>query len=164
MVTLLYNIPDFPGYKITKAGKVWSKIGSGRFLKPGLTGNGYSIVGLYKNKRRHIRTLHRLVLETFISPRPNEMECRHLDGNKQNNALNNLCRGTGIENQADRVKHKTDNRGENSPNTSLSVNQVREIRMLLSRGILTQEKIGRIFNIAQSTVSRIKLKLVWKYV
>lgn len=51
--------------------------------------------------------IHRLVLEAFVGPRPAGMECRHLDGNKNNNRLYNLAWGTGEENRADQVRHGT---------------------------------------------------------
>lgn len=49
--------------------------------------------------------IHRLVLEMFIGPCPDGMECRHLDGNPLNNRLDNLRWGTHLENMEDRRRH-----------------------------------------------------------
>lgn len=48
--------------------------------------------------------VHRLVLETFVGPCPDGMECRHVDGNQMNNWLSNLKWGTSQENAEDRVR------------------------------------------------------------
>jgi hypothetical protein len=63
--------------------------------------DGYCVVGVKKGMVR----LHRLVLLAFVGPCPEGKECRHLDGNRQNNRLTNLCWGTRSENAQDRVRH-----------------------------------------------------------
>lgn len=49
--------------------------------------------------------VHRLVLEAFVGPCPEGLECRHLDDVKTNNHLSNLMWGTRIENRADMVRN-----------------------------------------------------------
>lgn len=52
--------------------------------------NGYIYVMLCKNgKQKNIR-LHRLVAEAFIPNSENLLQINHIDGNKQNNKVNNL--------------------------------------------------------------------------
>lgn len=48
---------------------------------------------------------YQLVLLAFVGPCPEGQECRHLDGNCQNNRLDNLKWGTRSENARDRVRH-----------------------------------------------------------
>lgn len=74
----------------------------GRILSPGRAKSGHLLVVLGRNQ---VRFIHRLVLETFVCPRPSEMECRHKDGRHENNHLCNLIWGTRAENVADMFKH-----------------------------------------------------------
>lgn len=76
----------------------------GRVLKPGIGSHGYPNVQLGKGK---VRTVHSLVLETFIGPRPLGMESRHLDGNRLNARLENLEWNTPKQNGRDKITHGT---------------------------------------------------------
>ena len=54
------------------------------------TSDGYHKVDLYSNGKRTSVRVHRLVAEAFI-PNPNELpQINHIDGNKENNNINNL--------------------------------------------------------------------------
>lgn len=110
------EIPRFPNYCVTIGGRVWSKPRRDRlgrhqgekWLAPTPHHkSGHLSVMLTKNKKHHRCFVHHLVLETFIGPRPNGMECRHLDGNPTNNRLDNLKWGTHSENELDKIKHGT---------------------------------------------------------
>jgi hypothetical protein len=70
-------------------------------------GNGYLLVGLHHHRRQTTRTVHSLVAEAFIGPRPAGQQIRHLDGDPVNNHLGNLRYGTGAENARDQVRHGT---------------------------------------------------------
>lgn len=61
-----------------------------RIMRGEVTFNGYARVGLTKdNKTRKVR-IHRLVAETFIDNPHNLEQVNHIDGNKNNNKVNNL--------------------------------------------------------------------------
>lgn len=68
---------------------------------------GYVSVRLCGPKRAFMKRkrVHSLVLEAFVGPKPEGMQCRHLNGNKQDNRLENLAWGTAKENAADSVAH-----------------------------------------------------------
>jgi hypothetical protein len=58
-------------------------------------------------KERNV-TVHSLVLEAFVGPRPDGMQCRHFpDRNPTNNRVSNLSWGTPLENANDRRVHGT---------------------------------------------------------
>lgn len=59
-----------------------------RILKPGIV-NGYQQVKLRDNSNK-IVYVHRLVAETFINNPNNYKTINHIDGNKQNNCVDNL--------------------------------------------------------------------------
>lgn len=80
-----------------------------RILKLKPNPQGYWRIGLTKElaDRQVFHFVHRLVLEAFIGPCPDGMQCRHLDGNPGNNFVTNLRWGTSSENNLDKVGHGT---------------------------------------------------------
>lgn len=79
----------------------------GRVLIPSEVHGGYLSVNLGAGVRRSV---HTLVLEAFVGPRPEGAVCRHLNGNPKDNRLANLAWGTPGENRRDTVKHGNDPR------------------------------------------------------
>lgn len=121
---------------------------------------GYQRIDLCINCCKNVRTIHQLVLETFVGPRKCKMEGRHLDGNKQNNQLHNLRWGTKSENQRDRVIHGTTNRGKG--NTKLTHTQILDIRQLLTLSIYSHKAIAAMFGVCRSTITDINTGRNWK--
>lgn len=76
----------------------------GRELAASVAGNGYPMIKV-RNKTWYV---HALVMETFVGPRPEGSEIRHLDGDRCNNRVDNLKYGTHSENMMDRERHGTD--------------------------------------------------------
>lgn len=72
-----------------------------RILKGIYSDKGYLTVGLTKDGKSKKVKIHRVVAIAFIVNPENKPEVNHLDGNKQNNRLDNLEWVTGEEN----VKH-----------------------------------------------------------
>jgi hypothetical protein len=70
--------------------------------------NGYWVVNLHRPGGHAHRTVHGMVMESFVGPRPAGMDIRHLDGNPQNARLSNLAYGTRSENNLDKRLHGTD--------------------------------------------------------
>lgn len=85
-------------------------------------------VSLHKSGVRCVRKVHHLVAEAFIGPRPANMECCHNDGDPTNNQADNLRWDTSRGNHADRFRHGTMTRGEKHHATTLTDEQVRDIR------------------------------------
>lgn len=107
-------VPGYEGvYDISSLGRVRSVARIDRFgrslperiLKHGQHKYGYPVVGLWRDNRQTTRTVHSLIAEAFIGPRPEGMEVRHLDGNRRNCRLSNLAYGTHAENMADMIEH-----------------------------------------------------------
>lgn len=155
-------IPNFPGYTVDVNGNVYSKR-LGTPLKPRIS-HGYKNVGLYKNNKRCSVAVHKLVLDVFVGLCPDGMECRHLDGNKKNNNINNLKWGTRRENAADRILHGINNRGENSGVARLTEQDVRMIIYMCRTKEFTQQEIAEIYKVSQRCVSAIINKKRWKHI
>jgi hypothetical protein len=108
------RIPGHEGYEVSDLGRVRSvdrtimrrdgkpKRCRGQILKP-MVPEGYARVRL----GGQWRSVHQLVLEAFVGPRPDGMQVCHVDGVSTNNHLENLRWGTVSENQLDRVRHGT---------------------------------------------------------
>lgn len=112
-------IPSAPGYFVTECGRVFSKLARANCQPPKVPRelspfecHRYRAVHLQINGRRRKRYVHSIVLSTYVGPRPKGMQCRHLDGTRDNNHVSNLAWGTRSENQMDRVRHETHHRGE----------------------------------------------------
>ena len=85
------DIPNYKGlYQVSNLGKVKSLYGKGKILKPNIDKDGYERVALCKEKKRKDLFVHRLVAITFIPNLENKSQINHIDGNKQNNCVDNL--------------------------------------------------------------------------
>lgn len=81
------KIKDF-NYLISTNGKVFSLYTNK--LVSIFENKGYLKVGLYKDGKQYLKSLHRLLAETFI-PNPNNLpQVNHKDENKLNDNLENL--------------------------------------------------------------------------
>lgn len=70
----------------------------------------YLYVHLSKDGRSQTRTVHSIVLEAFIGPRPPDQECRHgVGGPHDNRWPENICWGSKSQNTFDQVEHGTHN-------------------------------------------------------
>jgi hypothetical protein len=110
------DIPGFDGYRAGTDGSVWSCWSRGGKGKQ--PGNWRKLKGKEHVRSKHIWmktryhktkliAAHHLVLFAFSGPRLPGMECRHLNGNPQDNRPTNLCWGTRKENIHDAIKHGT---------------------------------------------------------
>jgi hypothetical protein len=97
-------------YKVSDHGEIFS-MRLGRVMKVHLNDKGYPRASLERSGERKRPPVHRVVLETFVGPRPPGQQCRHLDGDKTNNKLSNLKWGSPKENTDDKHRHGTQERG-----------------------------------------------------
>lgn len=105
-----YQVSD-QGRVKSQAYQVGTKYGDpcwhpGRILTGRKTKKGYVIVGLsYAGGKSVQKRVHRLVLEAFVGPCPDGMECCHGPGGPSDNRLDNLRWDTREENARDIVRH-----------------------------------------------------------
>lgn len=106
--------PRHAGYLVSSAGSVkslYTRAGTidparAHDLAPERDRRGYKRVRIRVARGRYEHLfVHVLVLETFVGGRLPGMVARHLDGNNQNNAVENLAWGTPAENVDDRHRH-----------------------------------------------------------
>lgn len=113
----------------------------------------------------HIRSVyrHRIVLEIFHGPCPPGHEARHLDGDRTNNAADNLAWGTPVENARDKERHGTVSKGERNGMAKLTEDEVREMRRLRTAGASLTNLIAR-FGVTRMTCWRATAGRTWTHV
>jgi len=154
------QIAGFSNYFVTKTGKVYSEKPK-KFLKSVIGSHKYFSVGLSQNGVVSRCLIHRLVLETFVGPCPKGMECRHLDGDRLNNRLDNLMWGTRKQNMRDRDLHGKTAKGERCGRSKLTALQVVMIQEHYATGMWTQRELAELFGVSQATIGRITKGESW---
>lgn len=134
------DIEGFEGiYQISTKGRLKSfkAVKDGQVLSnKNSKGDYLSVVLQYKGIKKHAR-IHRLVAEAFIPNPDNKPEVNHIDGNKQNNCVENLEWVTRLENARHAIK--------SNPNIIRGINRYNKfirpktIQQLSLDGILLME-------------------------
>lgn len=88
-------ILGYPDYEVSTHGRIYSLV-SHRELRQSYGGKGYLKVNLYNTDGGKTKFVHRLVAETFLDMQ--DLEVNHIDGNKENNRVENLEPATRLEN------------------------------------------------------------------
>lgn len=164
-------ILDFPGYRVGNDGSVWTclaQVHNGGFgtgfsteitpiwtrMKATKTGGGYLDVQLRKSGGPVHRLVHRLVLESFVGPCPEGMECAHDNGKPDDNRVGNLSWKTKNDNQGDRVRHGTHCRGERQKIASLTDEIASKLIVRLDAGE-SRVAIARECGVSRTVISRL---------
>lgn len=97
------ELTDYPNYYIKAEPPTLMRKRNGKLHEctqcPNSTKDNYWIVTLYtKEGKRVKRSMHRLLMETFVPNPSNKEHVNHIDGNKSNNTLTNLEWATPKEN------------------------------------------------------------------
>lgn len=160
----LYDIPGFPGYAITRYGRVFKYVQNPRMknfpiyeLQTYLSGYGYKRVSV----RGRGKDIHILLALTFIGPKPSPTHIvRHLNGDRLDNRINNLMWGTYQDNSNDSVRHGTSLAGEKNKNAKITAADVVEIRSRFSNGE-KRSSLAQEFGLVESSISNIVRRATW---
>lgn len=137
----------------------------GRILNQHEMRNGYLTASArFPNDSRDAPHLvSRLVCMAFHGGPPFESaEVRHLDGDRKNNAPENLAWGTAKENSMDKVLHGTLLLGEKAPGSKITDAQALEIRAKYDAGD-SLSKIGREFGVTRSNICYIGKRKTFRH-
>jgi hypothetical protein len=104
--------------------------------------------------------VHRLVAAAFLGPCPTDYVVNHRDGNKSNNAAENLEYVTSQENSAHAQRTGLRPFGENHPNAKLSSEAVVAI---LASG-LSDEILARQYGVHSSAISHVRNRRNWRHI
>jgi hypothetical protein len=162
------DIPGESDYQVSSLGRVRSKDRTvrhnwggnkkvkGKILSQLITPNGYCQVFIWKNGKRRVFSVHRLVLLTFVGLCPDNMEVRHLNSIKTDNRLSNLVYGTHSENVIDTIKLGRNSRQKLTPGI---VEEIRK-RILLGDSIKT---LAQEYSVSTRAISKIKKRQTYSW-
>lgn len=145
------KIDGFENYSVSVEGKVRNDT-TMKLLKQCLNNKGYSMINLWNNNKGHWKTIHRLVAIAFI-PNPQDKPCiNHVDGNKQNNRVDNLEWCTPSENQLhrSRVLKKT-----RLPEEALKVTRMPVVCVETGRVYESVSEAARLCGLWQQNISKV---------
>ena len=91
-------------YFITRDGRIWNEK-TERYLKAQPNPKGYLVVRITVDKVKHSFKIHREVAKAFIPNPDNKPQVNHIDGNKNNNTVENLEWCTNEENTRHAIKN-----------------------------------------------------------
>lgn len=137
----------------------------GRILKLCVAKNhcahNYQKVSLVKNTISTVTLVHKIITETFLGKRPNNLEVRHLDGNGMNNIISNLEYSDHKTNMNDRRKHGTIYFGENHFRSIFKNKYIINIRRLYNEG-KNMTEISKLYNCNKTTIRFIVRRFSWR--
>ena len=141
-------------YMVDELGNVFSKRRN-KILSPKINHDGYLRIQLWNKNECEYVSIHRLIAETFIENNEGKPFVNHIDGNKQNNMVENLEWCTQKEN----IKHAFDtglstHRPHNWCILSKSVDQYTKSGQYIKTFPSTME-VERELGIPHSTVSNV---------
>ena len=165
------DIPGYEGfYQVGNQGRVKSL--SRKYspveiiLSPGRDKDGYPRVVLYRDKKSLSIKVHQLVMLTFVGECPKGLQINHIDGNKENNHLDNLEYCTPAEN----VQHAHDTGlrvspyGEDNGRSKLTESQVLEIRGRYKASGVSQRKLAQEYGVNHATIGFIVRRETWNHI
>lgn len=154
-------IANFPGYFVTEAGEIFGPRGQ---LKGHPSPKGYLRVDLRNGEIKKTMTIHKIVLETFVGPRPAGLQARHKNGRKLENNLGNLCWGTATENYEDKRLHGTHQVGERHGASKLTARDVLVIREAFANRSghdWGAARFAKQFSVHRTTISDVARRETW---
>jgi hypothetical protein len=175
------EIPGFPGYRAGSDGTIWTcrvrirPMGQRRGFVAALSGDwkqmtpetgkktGYLKLRLYRDGKKSRRNVHQLVALAFFGPRPDGLECRHLNGNGSDCRVENLKYGTPGQNTEDRRRHGTLPLGEAHSAAILTEADVRSIRARYANGELASA-MAKEYGVHIQCVWAIVYRRTWRHV
>lgn len=112
------------------------------------------MVTLHGRGLREVRCVHEIVATTFLGPKKKGLEVCHRDGNRLNNAAENLRWDTRTANHADKKEHGTYLFGINHHNAKLCATDITDIASMYADGLNCSE-ISRQKGVSRKTVARL---------
>ena len=148
-------------YQISNTGKVRNKK-TGLLLKPKYNKKGYQYINLsYSHTGRVKWYIHRLVAVHFIPNLENKPQVNHIDGNKQNNNVNNLEWCTNDENQKHAILNNLHYQGEQHKSHKFNEINIKLLPKLTNIGF-TVSQLNKLTGVANVNIEKIIKGKTWR--
>ena len=151
-----YEASDLGNIRNAKTKRLKATVFDGYYLK-----FGYDYV-YEKQRHQGWYRVHRAIAETFIPNPERKNTVNHIDGDHQNNRVDNLEWATNKEQSIHAAKVLKTNCGENSYNAQFTNNQVREMRKLFESGEKTVNELAELFSAKPAHIRRIVKYERWR--
>jgi hypothetical protein len=165
------TLPGFSKYEFSSFGNVRSidstdsmgRLKRGKVLKLQNSSNGYVILTLSSDNAKKTFQVHRLIAMAFL-PNDSNMPCvNHINGNKQDNKVQNLqwCSYSENNQHAFDSKLKLPTKQDGRPGTKLSLSKARLMRELARCGN-EPEALSKRFKVCKQIVKDVLANKRWK--
>ena len=152
-------IPGHGGhYQISDLGRVRATW----ILGCSVNNHGRAMVSLGRRPDAHLFQVHRLVMVAFNGPCPSGLVVRHKNGDSLDNRLENWEYGTPSENERDKFRHGKKALGSRAPQSKLTEDQVRDIRLRFAAGE-PRQNLAREFHVSDTLISLIVKRKTWAW-
>lgn len=156
MREIFKDVKGYEGfYEVSNFGRVRSTSYKGvRILKPAKTKSGYlNVIFCVKQNKVH-KLVHRLVAEAFLDNKENLEQVNHINGNKEDNFVDNLEWCTIKYNNQHAYNNNLLNRYEDRPEAKLTREKVLQIPELIKQGATTDD-LKNLFNVSRRCIDNI---------
>jgi len=123
--------------------------------------HGYCMAYLSADGKRLATTVHALVAETFLGPRPSGHDVCHFNGCKTDNRLTNLRYDTRANNHADKKRHGTDFHSRPGGAAKLRKEFIPAIRAL--EFFCSAKSVAGLLGVKPSTIRRVWRREAWQH-
>lgn len=153
--------PEYTGYFFSDGGLVVScrKGGAKKIVGTRCGQRGYRAIPVGGSKKIYV---HRTVCALFNGPPPPGHQCRHLDGDINNNSSANLAWGTPSENSRDTIRHGNTCTGEKNGMAKLTTEKVNALRKMREEQGTPYYKLAKLFSVSTMTAFRAATKRSFK--
>lgn len=159
---LWHNVLGFPGYWVNRKGEILGR--RGKKLSLSKTVKGYPQIMLKTKQIKKGFRIHRLVAEYFVYNDNPEVknQVNHIDGNKENNSVENLEWCSNKENHEHKMKNNLNValKGSKHHNSVLTEDDVIDI----FKSKEPYSKLMKKYNISKPTISSIKCGRNWNHI
>lgn len=149
-------------YMVSNFGRIKRKFTHNEKLLPGnINKDGYLTILLSSSGKKNCQYIHRMVAIRFLPNPENKKTVNHIDGNKQNNHIDNLEWATHSENHIHafrKLNRKSGEAGKYGFTGKLKPDEVLFIRNCDLKGT----ELAKMFGVGKGTISNVRAMRVWK--
>lgn len=157
-------IESYPNYSVDSEGRIFNNE-TGKEKAQYVNRDGYKVVDMYKNNKPTRKTVHRFVALAFI-PNPENKPCvNHLDGNKENNKVENLEWATYSENtiHAFETGLLVREKGEKVHNAIFSDEEIHQVCRMMQAGYRNIDIQSKL-NVPKYLLKNIRNNGAWSHI